>query len=128
MVNVDNDLGGRLATKHLIELGHRKIAHISGQELFMSTKERRKGYLNTMVEAGLEPWVTPSREFNMREGFRIAKDWIRTGNVPSAVFAADDFWLLELWRPFGMKVTVFRTISQSLATTIKVLRKISIRD
>ncbi|ARF67932.1 LacI family transcriptional regulator [Paenibacillus larvae subsp. pulvifaciens] len=107
MVNVDNDLGGRLATKHLIELGHRKIAHISGQELFMSTKERRKGYLNTMVEAGLEPWVTPSREFNMREGFRIAKDWIRTGNVPSAVFAADDFLafgVMEAFRDEGYRI------------------------
>lgn len=107
MVNVDNDLGGRLATRHLIELGHRKIAHISGQELFMSTKERRKGYLNTMVEAGLEPWVTPSSEFTIREGFRIAKDWIAAGKIPTAVFAADDFLAfgaMEAFRDEGYRI------------------------
>ncbi|MCR8643332.1 LacI family transcriptional regulator [Paenibacillus sp. N1-5-1-14] len=99
IVNVDNYFGGYEATKHLIDLGHKKIAHICGPELFLSVKERRRGYEAAMREAGLEPFITQS-EFSIRAGFDVVKDWLRDDIRPTAVFAADDFVALGVMQAF----------------------------
>ncbi|MBC8101525.1 MAG: LacI family DNA-binding transcriptional regulator, partial [Cytophagales bacterium] len=52
-VDVDNRAGLRLATEHLIELGHRKIAHMTGDRQQPSYEDRRLGYLDAMSAAGL---------------------------------------------------------------------------
>ena len=58
-VVTDDEQVGRLATSHLISLGHRHIAHLSGPRL-VHARRRQRGYLAAMRQAGLpvmEPWV-----------------------------------------------------------------------
>ena len=57
----DYALGGRDATRHLIELGSRRIAFVGGPEGRPVTAERMSGYLGVIAEAGLSPLVLPGR-------------------------------------------------------------------
>ena len=54
LVQVDNRLGARLATEHLLSLGHTRIAHIEGAPARIS-EERLAGYRDALVDAGLDP-------------------------------------------------------------------------
>lgn len=89
-INVDNYRGGYEATKHLLGLGHTRIAHISGQVLFLSSRERQKGFIDALAEDGLTPFLLANSQFGIRSGFQVMQDWIRSGQVPTAVFAGDD--------------------------------------
>jgi DNA-binding LacI/PurR family transcriptional regulator len=87
---VDNFKGGYEAAKHLLELGHTEIAHISGPEPFLSSKERERGYLFALEEAGLKPYSLERGTFEISSGYAIARRWIESGRIPPAIFAADD--------------------------------------
>ena len=52
---VDNDEGGYLATRHLIERGHRRIAHVGGPRGVMSAMERARGWQRALAEDGIVP-------------------------------------------------------------------------
>jgi DNA-binding LacI/PurR family transcriptional regulator len=93
-VIVDNFKGGYEATRHLIDLGHRRIAHIRGPEPFLSSRERERGYLTAMKEAGIDPLEIAHGAFSVSSGYQIALDWIQSGRLPTAVFAADDYMAL----------------------------------
>ena len=108
-VFVENRNGGYLATKCLLEAGHRRIAHIGGPEALFSAVERREGYVDAMREAGLEP--TPdlvmqgsySREFGKAAMSRLLAGPVR----PTAVFAGSDFiavGVLQAAREAGLNV------------------------
>jgi DNA-binding LacI/PurR family transcriptional regulator len=106
-VIVDNYKGGYDATKHLIELGHTDIAHIRGSELFLSSRERERGYLSAMAEAGIIPYCVEQGDFTITSGYNIASGWIRSGRLPSAVFAADDlmaFGVIDALKNEGIRI------------------------
>jgi DNA-binding LacI/PurR family transcriptional regulator len=88
---VDNFKGGYEATKHLIELGHTEIAHIGGPDPFLSSRERERGYLFALEEAGLTSTRIERVAFDISSGYRIAKQWIDSDSLPSAIFASDDY-------------------------------------
>ena len=52
-VSVDNRRAGYLATRHLIDLGHRRIGYISGTMPTMSRRDRLEGYRQALAEAGI---------------------------------------------------------------------------
>jgi DNA-binding LacI/PurR family transcriptional regulator len=52
-VSVDNSLGAQLATHHLLELGHRRIAFVSGRLSSVNRRERLDGFLRTLDRAGV---------------------------------------------------------------------------
>lgn len=106
-VIVDNFSGGYEATQHLIELGHTDIAHISGPELFLSSRERERGYRSALEKAGLKPFCMERGDFKISTGYEIARDWIDSGRLPTAVFASDDYMALGAMNAFileGIKV------------------------
>ncbi|SDX55947.1 LacI family DNA-binding transcriptional regulator [Paenibacillus sp. CF384] len=88
---VDNFKGGYEATKHLIDLGHTEIAHIAGPDSFLSSRERERGFRFALEEAGLQPYGMERGGFEIPTGYRIAKQWIDEGSLPSAIFASDDY-------------------------------------
>lgn len=90
-VVVDNYKGGFDATNHLVQLGHRRIAHIGGPDMYLSSRERKKGFLDAMKRANLSPFAIEKCEFSIEGGYNITSKWIKNGTIPSAVFAADDF-------------------------------------
>lgn len=53
-VAVDDVLGGRLAAEHLLALGHRRIAYLSGSVNAVSVKQRRAGLFQALAAAGLD--------------------------------------------------------------------------
>jgi LacI family transcriptional regulator len=100
-VIVDNYQGGYEATKHLIELGHTRIAHISGPTLYLSVKERRRGYMQALSEAGLTPYAVENSGFTVSGGYEVTHKWLQEGIVPTAIFAADDFIALGTIHALG---------------------------
>ncbi|WP_379132910.1 LacI family DNA-binding transcriptional regulator [Paenibacillus sp. sgz500958] len=89
-VIVNNRKGGYDAARHLIDLGHRKIAHISGPDPFLSSREREHGFRIALEEAGLVPHAVQRGEFTIASGYAIAQQWLESGDLPTAIFAADD--------------------------------------
>ncbi|OPH56374.1 LacI family transcriptional regulator [Paenibacillus ferrarius] len=102
-VNVDNYVGGFEATKHLIELGHTHIAHVSGPEHFLSVRERKRGFEKALEQSGIAPLAVTHTEFGIRSGFQAATAWIEAGIVPTAVFAGDDALALGAMDAFRAK-------------------------
>jgi len=87
-VSGDDVLGGRLATEHLISLGHTRIAHITGGQARIA-QDRTTGYLEAMNAVGLEPLLIEG-DFTERSGQRAAEAIIEMDERPTAVFVAND--------------------------------------
>ena len=87
LVANDDDAGARAVTAHLVELGHRRIAHIVGEgEVGLI---RRAGYEATMHGAGLAP-ETVQGDWTENTAIRVAMDLLRADDRPTAIFAAND--------------------------------------
>jgi LacI family transcriptional regulator len=54
-VGTDDKLGARLATEHLLAIGHRRIAHLAGPRNISTSVNRRRGYEDALKAAGIEP-------------------------------------------------------------------------
>ena len=88
----DQAAGGAMATRHLIELGHRRIAHISGPSAHVDAIERKEGYLNAHREAQLsvDPRLIVEGNYQEEGGRRAAHSLLDAGVDFSAVFCAND--------------------------------------
>ena len=87
-VTTDDVQVGKLATEHLIKLGHRKIGHLRGPDVSTALK-RLEGYREALSKAKLKPLVHDCG-FTESDGYTAMQKWIAAGNVPSAIFAAND--------------------------------------
>lgn len=88
--------GGLTATRHLIELGHRRIAAITGPEQVMSSLARLDGYRAAMTSAGLpieSCWIRFG-DFQRQAGERHATELLRSDDPPTAIFAGNDLQAL----------------------------------
>jgi len=93
---VNNETGGYLATKYLIDLGHRKIACISGPSDVTPSADRVKGYYRALQEAGIEirdSYLT-SGGFQYQGGQAAMAKLLASGDNLSAVFACNDLMAL----------------------------------
>jgi LacI family transcriptional regulator len=74
-VSVDNYDGVRTGTQHLIDLGHRRIAYIRGEEDHESTERRYRGFADAMLLAGLtpDPSLITAAGFNRLSGRRATE-------------------------------------------------------
>ncbi len=91
-VDVDNAEGTRLAVRHLVELGHRRIAHLTGEESQPSAGERREGFLRGMAEAGLPvpaEFLVTAR-YNLGAGYEPTLRLLQLPQPPTALVAGND--------------------------------------
>jgi LacI family transcriptional regulator len=99
-VFANNQGGGFLATKHLIDLGHKSIACISGPQGVRSSSERIAGYRQALGSAGLRAnpdWVIEG-DFQYQSGFDAAKSLFKLGSKPTAIFACNDLMAIGAYR------------------------------
>ncbi len=86
----DNIAGGYLATRHLLELGHRKIGLIGSTMNSLSTMERQLGAMKALSEAELQPYKQEYGAYNQLTGYKAIMKWKTEGELPSGIFAFDD--------------------------------------
>jgi LacI family transcriptional regulator len=91
-IHADNEWGGYIATKHLIELGHTRIAHIAGNLEDQVSIDRLKGYDNALSEAGLskKPELITVGDFNSNGGYQAMKKLLANRPFFTAVYVAGD--------------------------------------
>ncbi|MEV7012334.1 LacI family DNA-binding transcriptional regulator [Streptosporangium sp. NPDC051022] len=86
----DDQLGARLAIDHLVELGHRRIAHIEGARS-SSGRFRCEGYLVAMRRHALAPYIMVEQgECTEEGGAEAARKLLTRDPRPTAIFAAND--------------------------------------
>lgn len=89
----DNYQGGYAAAKHLLDLGHRKIALIGGASYNIALEQRTNGAKQAFRDAGLEldsSMIILHEQIEFEIGFRTARDLLRRKNRPTAIFAMTD--------------------------------------
>jgi DNA-binding LacI/PurR family transcriptional regulator len=89
-ISADDDLvGARLATQHLLDLGHRRIGHLEGPGIVGSL--RRTGFIDTMVAAGCADGATVEIAGMTEEGgYAAASRLLDRPQRPTAIFAFND--------------------------------------
>jgi DNA-binding LacI/PurR family transcriptional regulator len=86
----DERAGARLVVRHLSELGHHRIAHVDGGR-GAGAGARRSGYRRAMDEAGLGAEIRVlGGDYTDIAGVRAAERLLESGDLPTAVFAAND--------------------------------------
>lgn len=108
-VTIDNVEASYKLTKHLIALGHKKIAVISGPLSESTGSERLQGFKKAMQESNLEikPQYVHQGAFQMETGYRIAKKLFHPGDIPTALFVANNmqaYGALHALREYGLRV------------------------
>jgi LacI family transcriptional regulator len=88
----DNVEGARLATQHLIDLGHRQIAFISGDPQHPDAIDRLQGYRNALETARIrfDPALVAEGGFYEASGLQAVGDLLATRKRFTAIFAAND--------------------------------------
>jgi LacI family transcriptional regulator len=86
-VSTDNYEGAVMATRHLIEHGHTRIACIQGVAQSVPNKLRIKGYKDAMVTAGINDYTITGDEFSVQNGYKETKLLLQMRERPTAIFA-----------------------------------------
>ena len=108
----DNVTGAYLVTRHLIELGHERIALLEGPRKYKTLTDRREGYLRAIDEAGLpiDPaLLVKPLHLSSRKGYHEAQALLAlpSGQRPTAIFAISDktaLGALDALKDAGLRV------------------------
>jgi LacI family transcriptional regulator len=108
-VSIANFEGSRAVTRHLLALGHRRIAMILGAVGNFDAAERLRGYQAAMEEAGMaaDPGLLLAGDFSEASGHAAAEQILALPDRPTAVFAANDcmaIGALSAFREAGLTV------------------------
>jgi len=93
IVSVANADGARAVVGHLIGLGHRRIATVTGPQGNIDARQRLEGCRAALAEAGIEPdpRLEIPGDFTEPSGYEAAGRLLRLDPRPTAVFAANDY-------------------------------------
>lgn len=108
-VYTDFELGGYLATRHLLDLGYSRIGFIAGLELQGEHRDKRHGYERALTAAGLpvDPSLMATGDCEIEGGFLGAKTLLRLALPPRAIFASNDLMAigaLEAAKAAGLRI------------------------
>ena len=97
-VQVDHELGGFLATQHLLELGHRRIACVGGPASTQVVQLRAAGYRRALAGAKVEALPVVDCAFTSPAGYAAAQVLLDGDQPPTAIFAGNDMIALGVLR------------------------------
>jgi len=121
-ISIANYDGSYALVRHLLGLGHRRIAMVKGPAGNVDAEERLRGYRHALRDGGVEPWELYEIEGDFTEaaGYESASVLLGLESRPTAVFAANDYMAIGLLSalreadisvPQGLAVTGFDNIS-----------------
>ena len=128
-VSVDNFQGAYAATQYLVDLGHRRIAHIAGAAGLEIARQREAAYLSALDDAGLHYRNVISAQniqWGYESGYNAMRELLDADARPTAVFAASDELAIGAYRaiaesglriPQDISVVGFDNIEASAYTT-----------
>jgi DNA-binding LacI/PurR family transcriptional regulator len=97
VVDTDQAMGARQATRHLIELGHRQVWHVTGPESSFCAARREESWRETLRAAGITPPEPARGDWTAESGYRCGLELGRREDV-TAIFAANDQMALGVLR------------------------------
>ncbi|MFJ9711660.1 LacI family DNA-binding transcriptional regulator [Streptomyces sp. NPDC101234] len=108
-VGATNWSGGRAATRHLADLGHRRIAMIGGPEDQLCCSARLDGYRSALRSAGLaaDPELVVHADLTREDGLTAARTLLDLPERPTAIFASNDLQALGVYqaaREVGLRI------------------------
>jgi DNA-binding LacI/PurR family transcriptional regulator len=106
VIAIDQALAARLATRHLLDLGHETVWHIAGPEEWLEAAGRRDGWRETLEEAGRTAPPVLEGDWSPASGYR---NGLILGRIPdaTAVFVASDemaFGVIRALTELGRRV------------------------
>ncbi|HEY2752978.1 LacI family DNA-binding transcriptional regulator [Phenylobacterium sp.] len=109
MIETRDRLGGEAAAQHLADLGHKRVAFISGPPSFRSSRERREGFEAGLASRGLTLTSQCTKEgaYTFESGIDCAKALLMLTPRPTAIFAGNDEMaagVLQAARQMGVRV------------------------
>jgi LacI family transcriptional regulator len=108
-VRIDDYQGAAALTRHLIELGHRRIAFIKGDPQHTPTELRYDGFVDAMMAASIpvDPELVVQGKFTYRSGLAAAELLLAQKRRPTAIFASnDDMAAAALAVAHGLQIAV----------------------
>lgn len=99
-VQADNWMGGVIATRHLLELGHKRIGIITGPDEMLCSRARLDGYSAALAERGIpsSPELIAEGDFTTPGGYEGAKALLEDErNRPTAIFAGSDLQAMGVY-------------------------------
>jgi len=99
-VNNDNVEAAYLATKHLLDLGHQRIALLNGSLEFIFCQDRLIGYLQALQEYNLDadPEIIKNSNLTQKDGYELSLELLKNSNRPTAIFAVDDLMAIGAYQ------------------------------
>ena len=105
-VGVDDSPGIEAAVEHLAELGHRRIAHVSGPLRMVHGRSRRDAWERALGNAGLEPGPQVESDFSAESGAVATRALLDDPEPPTAIVYANDLTAMA-----GMAVAAGRGVA-----------------
>jgi DNA-binding LacI/PurR family transcriptional regulator len=93
----DQELGARLATRHLIDLGHRDIAHLAGNQEWLDGQVRLRGWQAELAAAKIPALPVRYGDWSGDSAYLIGQEMVASG-LPEAIFIASDLMALGFMR------------------------------
>lgn len=108
-VTFDDFDGAYQATNYLIELGHKRIAHLQGDPRYASTRDRCEGYKQALADAGLahDEALILGNTWEPKDAASATRQLLTLDFPPTAIFAANDsfaFAAIEVLRQQGVSI------------------------
>jgi LacI family transcriptional regulator len=108
LVRSDSQEGAYNLTRHLIELGHKKIVTMTGPREVSTSSDRVSGYQRAMVEAGLEDFEGVYYDtYTLTSGYELTQQALALNPRPTAIFGTNNFisiGVLKALRDAGLRV------------------------
>lgn len=103
-LRVDDEQGAYQATRYLIELGHRRIVHVTGALSHQDAHDRRRGYERALAEAGIpfDPQLIVEGAYTEQSGLLAAQALLSRGTLFTAIFAGND------QMAYGVRLALYR--------------------